>query len=172
MNRILLWAILLVTLSLGLIAGVAGSAAWLPERVATHFSGSGQPDGWMTRSGYLWFITAFNMGITAFMVIIFYVIRFMPASLINMPNKAYWLSPERRPYTNEVLLLQGLILSCLMVLFFAGLHVLTVVANQNVPVRLSGTGMGVLTVCFFVGLGFWLLTFWRSFRVWGSSTGS
>ena len=27
----------------------------LPEIVATHFDGSGRPNGWMTRRGYLWF---------------------------------------------------------------------------------------------------------------------
>ncbi len=71
----------------------------LPERVASHFGASGQPDGWSTKQSFLG-IYLFTVGLVA---VLFLGVQFgmsrIPTTLINLPNKDYWLSPERRQGT-------------------------------------------------------------------------
>ena len=68
----------------------------LPDRMASHFGADGFPNGWMPKRDFVWsfagfllFIEAITMGAGAFMD------RF-PTETINLPNKTYWLAPERR----------------------------------------------------------------------------
>jgi uncharacterized membrane protein len=68
----------------------------LPDRVASHFDAYGRPNGW---SGKTTFFSIYA-GVVILMAIIQITTRLsfarMPVSLINLPNKDYWLSPERR----------------------------------------------------------------------------
>lgn len=71
----------------------------LPEKVASHFDLSGQPDGWSTKTSFI----TFYLVITGICALLFLGISFgiskMPVSLINMPNKDFWLSEERKQKT-------------------------------------------------------------------------
>lgn len=75
----------------------------LPERVASHFGPSGAADGWMTRSEFL----RSEMIMLVFVVGIFTInpilIAHTPVEMVNLPNKAYWLAPERRAKTFAIL---------------------------------------------------------------------
>jgi uncharacterized membrane protein len=68
----------------------------LPERVASHFNGSGRPDGWSGKTTFF----AIYAGVVILVVIIKTItglsLTKLPVTLINLPNKDYWLSPERR----------------------------------------------------------------------------
>lgn len=71
----------------------------LPDRVASHFGPSGEADGYMSCGMFL----AFQWGILGFMAALFIglpmLIRITPQEAINLPNKEYWLAPERRDLT-------------------------------------------------------------------------
>jgi hypothetical protein len=71
----------------------------LPERVATHYDQSGRPDGWTGRNTVL-IIFAVIHGITA---LAFFVMGRLapriPPAYLNLPNRDYWLAPERREAT-------------------------------------------------------------------------
>lgn len=75
----------------------------LPERIASHFNHLGEPDGWMSKANFM----IFEVVLLAFVLGLFRLISFsfekMPISLINLPNKEYWLAPERRSETFRVL---------------------------------------------------------------------
>jgi uncharacterized membrane protein len=75
----------------------------LPDTVASHFGRSGKPDAWSSK---LFFVNFYLITI-GIIVILFPGIGSgmskMPDSLINLPNKDYWLSPERRQETSESL---------------------------------------------------------------------
>ena len=71
----------------------------LPDRVATHFGVSGTPDAWGAKPAFfLWyFITTIILA-----AVLLWTPRFLskiPTSLINLPNKDYWLAPERKNET-------------------------------------------------------------------------
>jgi hypothetical protein len=67
----------------------------LPEQVATHFRFSGEPDAWGPKTVFfLWYFI-----ITGFCIAMFVVVNraLRPGHLswLNIPEKEYWLSPER-----------------------------------------------------------------------------
>lgn len=71
----------------------------LPERVASHFGPSGMPNGWMTKSQFL---TIYAVMILPALAVEFWVARRIaktPGARINLPNKEYWMAPERRAST-------------------------------------------------------------------------
>ncbi len=81
-----------------------------------------------------------------------YLARYLPDHSVNIPNRAYWLAPERRREAHGKLFAFGLWLGCLLVVFFEGLHVLTVLANRAVPARLPAKGTAVLAGAFLIGV--------------------
>jgi uncharacterized membrane protein len=78
-------------------------AAILPPRVASHFGPSGQPNAWMARDRFLsLYLGVVGLTSVLFALIAFVVVRAAPSS-INLPNKEYWLAPERRAETADYL---------------------------------------------------------------------
>ncbi len=156
--------ILLVLLLSGYLALVYGSAASLPDRVATHFGLNGEPNGWMSRSAYLNFIAAMGVALPLFIVAISFLSRFFPVGFVNVPHKEFWLAPARREETQEALFARSLWLACLIVLFFGALHYTTLVANRNVPVRLPAQLLFPVLGVFVIGIGVWVIALYRRFR--------
>lgn len=76
----------------------------LPEQVAIHFGASGKPDAWVDKTQFLVFYLI-TIGI---MVAVFLgfglAMSKIPNWAINIPNKNYWLAPERRRRTLEYML--------------------------------------------------------------------
>jgi uncharacterized membrane protein len=71
----------------------------LPDRMASHFGASGMPNGWMTKSQ---FFTIYAVVLIPALFVEFWVGRSVskqPSARINLPNKEYWLAPERRAAT-------------------------------------------------------------------------
>lgn len=71
----------------------------LPEKVASHFGLSGRPDAWSTKTFFATFYLATTGGCALLFLGISFWMSKIPISLINLPNKAYWLSPERKKKT-------------------------------------------------------------------------
>jgi uncharacterized membrane protein len=73
----------------------------LQDRVAVHFGASGEANGWSSRGGFV-----AQMAVTEALVVLFglglaAVLDRIPAALVNIPNRRYWLSPERRAESVE-----------------------------------------------------------------------
>ncbi len=71
----------------------------LPESVAIHFDANGQPDSWLDKDRATMLMMLLQIGLPWMMVGIAYGIRYLPTSTINIPNREYWLQPERRDAT-------------------------------------------------------------------------
>lgn len=156
--------ILFLLLYLGFVLWVNETASSLPARVATHFGISGDPDGWMSRAGYTLFTSLFGLGLSAFTIGLGFVARFFPASKVNLPNRDYWLAPERRSVTNAYVLEHCLWLACLEVAFVGGMHYLILLANSRVPVHMSGGAFLAILGTFFAGLAVWIVSLVLCFR--------
>jgi len=76
----------------------------LPEQVAHHFGASGQPDalGSKTRFLVVYIVTVVVTAVTFLGSGL--ALPKIPNSLINLPNKEYWLAPERRQQTLDYML--------------------------------------------------------------------
>ncbi len=76
----------------------------LPDKVASHFGPSGKPDAWSTKSVFVTLYLAVIGGCALFFLGLGFIIRVIPRSLLNLPNKAYWLAEERREQTYDFML--------------------------------------------------------------------
>jgi len=156
---------LLVTLFLVFGVSLAVSLPMLPERVATHFDASGAPDGWMSRSGCLIFTSIFGVAFPLFIIGMCHAARYLHASAINIPNRAYWLAEERRLESAEYLFRHSLWMGCLGSAFATGLHWSVVFSNQRDPVRLPMSWVLGTTGLFLAGTVLWVYFLYRRFRL-------
>lgn len=155
--------ILLVILYAGFVGFVLSSQGALPDRLATHFGASGKPDGWMSRDSHIRFMLTFGVGFPLLVPAVVFCCRFLPAALVNIPHRDYWLSPEHRQDSLNFLFAHSLWLGCAAALFVAGCHWMVVDANRHVPARLS-TGLLVgVTLGFLLLLGIWIAMLLRRF---------
>jgi serine/threonine protein kinase len=129
----------------------------LPPRLATHFSAEGQPNGWMSKIFYLGFVCALPLFFAGMFGVLGLLMRILPNSLINLPNRDYWLAPERRAATVSLVARHLVWLACLLVVFVGALHYLTVRANQQAIPHLSGSGMVILLIGFLIAVMIWVV---------------
>jgi serine/threonine-protein kinase len=119
----------------------------------------------MSRNAYVWGMGGFALGMTAVLVGTFYCLRFFPPTLVNLPNREYWLAPERRQETFDSIFRAGVWLATLQALLFLGVNLLVVDANTSQPVVLS-SNMWLLIVAFMVATLVWICfliqRFWRA----------
>lgn len=152
----------IAALVIGTVLAVLRTSWWLgrlPDPLATHFAGDGLANGWMSHQGFV----AFTWVMWGVLVASFWtlgpVLRRVPASRVSLPNREYWLAPERREAT--IVRLQawmerfGLATMALM----AAVLELALRANLTDPPRLDNGPfwwlMGIATVgttAFIVGM--------------------
>ena len=103
----------------------------LPERVATHFGIDGKPNDWMSRSTSTIVFLALQSGVPVFMLAMTSLASRMPVSMVNIPNREYWLHPERRSATMAHMSLMITWIAVLTSLFMTAISHLTFVANKT-----------------------------------------
>src|SRR5262249_31015241 len=129
-----------------------------------HFGFHGEPNGWMSKEADLLFMAAIGFGLPLFIIGVCYGTGFLPKSLVNLPNRDYWLAPERRKKTAAHIGGRSVWMACMMVIFLTVLHLLVVFANQRSSPRLSTPGIVSLTACFLAGVFIWVIDLFRDFR--------
>ncbi len=156
-----MWVLgILITVFLLLLAISAG---FLPPQIASHFNLYGEADGWMGRGAALTLMGVVGVGLPLLIVAMMFVIRFLPTNAINLPNREYWLSPERRASTYSWLLRWTLWMACLIVLLMGALHVLVVVANRQPKPHLFSPAAYALLGFFVLSQLIWLVVLVRHF---------
>jgi len=68
----------------------------LPDTIASHFNASGQADGWSSKSSFFMLWALMIVVMNAWVPLTGPLIRKLPPSLVNIPNKNYWLSSPQR----------------------------------------------------------------------------
>lgn len=71
----------------------------LPPVVASHFALGGIANGFMSRQGYVVFMLIMMVGLVVVFELTTRALRLFPARSFNLPNRDYWLAPERRDET-------------------------------------------------------------------------
>ena len=135
----------------------------LPEQVAVHFNAAGEADGWASKPGLVAIYLGTFPVLAAMFVGIAWGLRKLPASMINLPNKDYWLAPERREATLAFLASWLLWMGNATLLFLVVVLHLTLLANLQPEPKLPDTFWPA-----FIGyLGFvavWIVRLYRRFR--------
>jgi uncharacterized membrane protein len=141
----------------------------LPERMASHFDRSGVPNGWMTKP---LFFELYAAGVALGIVVVFLpalTVARLPAYLINLPNKEYWLAPEHRAETNAFLKRSFAWFGCaFLAVQVVGLD-LAMQANLVSPPRVSSESMFVCLAVFLIWTVWWTIDLIRHFSVPKSS---
>ncbi len=135
----------------------------LPERMASHFGVTGLPNGWMTKPLFFW-IYAGAVALSA--VVIFVPARRIaksPDSRINLPNKEYWLAPERRAETVAFFARQFAWFGCAVLILLVLALDLAMQANLVVPVHLAAGTMLIYLALFLAFTIAWTVSLVRHF---------
>jgi uncharacterized membrane protein len=153
----------LASIALAVIEGLS-CYSLLPARMAIHFNASGAADG----SGYKQQFFIFYGIMVGVLSLLFWglplVIRMAPSSLINLPNKDYWLAPERKEQTLARLSDQMLFTGCMALLLMDGILFLVIKANLSTPPVLPAAWLWGLIVAFIVANVVWTISLIKSFR--------
>ncbi len=135
-----------------------------PETMASHFDGSGRANGWQTR---VFFFVLYG----GVLVLLFFTFQILPRQLkrfpdglINLPNKGYWLAPERRAATFAVIEKQMILLGNATMMLIIGTMQLVFQANVDRSNRISGETMWIMLGAYICISIIWTVQFIRKFR--------
>ena len=117
----------LFLLGLVLVSLVEAARQWnsAPSLVPSHFDAAGRPNAWSSRGEFFTLQVGVTLLIAALFIGIPRLLKSTPASLINLPNKSFWLAPERREETMDHLASSFEVFACATVLLLIVLFELT-----------------------------------------------
>lgn len=137
----------------------------MPEQMASHFDNVGLPDGWSGK-------TAFFLLYAGMLFFVFLSFRVLPGllsrfpdSVVNLPNKAYWLASERRAETFLRIRQHLGHMGTGVLIFILAVFQLVLMANLTEGRRLNTQLLWVLLLLFLLFALFWTVMFIRSFRM-------
>ncbi|MGZ8478874.1 MAG: DUF1648 domain-containing protein [Candidatus Binatia bacterium] len=153
----------LICLTVFAVVFIIYTTRYLPDSVATHFAVDNQANGWMSRNGYLLFMLAFLIGISA---LVSFAVGTLPRKFphwTNLPNRDYWLAPARREESLRYLSAHGKRLSCLIVMMMLGMHYVILKANHMQPPALPVSTFSAILFGFALALVWWIVRLYRRF---------
>lgn len=135
----------------------------LPTEMASHFDFWGRPDGYMSKESFFVFEAVVLSLIVLEFTLLPFLIGKMPTRLINMPNKEFWFSDERRGETLQII-------QRFFEWFAAALLALFIGINQTVfRANLNGENLALsswlIVSAFLIFVIVWLIKFGRRFRI-------
>lgn len=155
---------LVIALAAAGLLFVVATSAGLPEIAATRFGLGGEPNAFMTRASY-----RASMSLLVFLLPV--VVAFLPRLIgerrpqwLNIPDRAYWMSSERRADTLASLQARMGALAAALIFFVSAVHWLIMRANARVPPRLDEGLLLVLIGTFVAFLVAWIAAFYARFR--------
>lgn len=154
---------LFLTLALGIVF-VLATDVLLPPIVASHFVAGGAANGFMPRSSYLRFTIVLLAGLPLLIAFLSSLATLLPSRFINLPNREYWLAPEREDETLSYIRKQGYHFGELLVIFLCFIHWLVIRANSHNPPLFPESLFFIGLATFLVGLVALLARFVSHFR--------
>lgn len=135
----------------------------MPPVLATKFDFEGTPVAWMTAGK----LVLLEFGLLAVFLVGFWLLPKLFAhkstTTWRIPNKDYWLAPERRKQTIEAL--RGLIswMGVVVLLLFMAVTQLLFDANHRAPPRLASDALIWLLLSFVFFIVMWMWVIFRQF---------
>ena len=135
----------------------------LPAVVGQHFGGDGRANGWASRDAFFILSWTVLLVISAIFIFTPRALRTVPVSLINLPNKDYWLAPERKEESLRFLEREMEWMGAMTVGFIALVLHLAVRANLNPEHRLENGAFVTLLFAFLMATSGWIVRLYRRF---------
>jgi uncharacterized membrane protein len=149
------------------LAQIAVHLRTMPPVLATKFDVDGAPVAWMTAGA----VATLELGLLALFLVGFWLLPSLFAHRAStywrIPNRDYWLAPERRTATIEAL--RGLIswMGVVVLLLFMAVTQLVMDANNRTPPHLASDALLWLLASFLFFIALWI---WVIFRQFGRIT--
>jgi uncharacterized membrane protein len=156
------WSVFVLLLVFAVLF-VISTASQLPPMVASHFDAAGQPNSFMPRSGYVRFMLGLAVGLPVVVVAVLATV-YSRATNMKLPNRDYWLAPERLARTRAFLVAHGVWFGSLMVTLACFVHWLELGANRQQPPHLSNQSFAVVLVAFLIATAVWVAALTFAFR--------
>lgn len=147
------------------IGFIIASLFILPERVAMHFSGGGEPDSF----GSKYFFAAVLVISETFVFVIFlfipYLVMKSPPGLMNLPNKEYWLREGNRPVLRSRISTLFYEFGTAFFIFMFAVNFLAIKANFSEPMKLNNRLFYSILIALLVYTAYWFVKLYLSFRI-------
>jgi uncharacterized membrane protein len=156
------WTVFVVLLVFAVLF-VTRSSASLPPMVASHFDAAGMPNAFMTHGGYVRFVLCFGVLLPVALVA-FLTWIYSRANDLKLPNRDYWLAPQRIAQTRTRLVVHGIWFGSLLVTLACYVHWLVLGAYRRMPPQLSNTAVEAGLLTFFLISGGWIIALLIAFR--------
>jgi uncharacterized membrane protein len=157
------WAVFVGALLLAAVF-VNQTASELPSNVAVHFDASGEATSFMATGRYRMFILLFAIGLPIAIVAVM-TTAYSRATEFKLPNRDFWLAPQRLERTRSFLVGHGIWFGSLFTGLMSFMHWLVLNANRRQPPYLSNQaafiGLLVILCCMVVWIGILMVAFRR-----------
>jgi uncharacterized membrane protein len=135
----------------------------IPDTVASHFDGLGSANAWSSKNGFF----GLYLAMILLLVIVFvFAPRWSETRIrfgIKIPNRDYWLAPERLQQTKDFFRRQMMIMGVAHLMLAIYTIQLAILANLNQQLRLHPGIVWALGL-YFIFLIAWLIHFFMHFR--------
>jgi hypothetical protein len=128
------------------------SSGGLPDVVASHFIAGGGVDGFLQRGQYTAFMLALVILVPLLLRLAGGLALRLPVRFVNLPNKQYWLAPERQAATLSSIARFGSWASYATLALLCAVHGFVVRANSMHPPHLDEAPLVGLIAIYFVVL--------------------
>lgn len=154
--KLLIWTLVLFALAQTLFY-----LPQLPDIMATHFDGAGRPNGWASKTAFF----ALYLAFVAMLLLIFLGggRLFMLRRDMRIPNREYWLAPERKEETIAFFRRRMLWMGVASIALAVIVTQLVIEANFLDPPRMSANIYWVL-LGYFLYVALWLASLFLRFR--------
>jgi uncharacterized membrane protein len=156
------WSVF-IALLLFAIFYVTGTMSQLPLSVASHFNADGRASAFMSRSGYARFVLCVAVGFPLVVVAILTAV-YSRATEMKLPNREYWLAPQRVDRTRAFLVAHGVWFGSLLVILGCFVHWQELTANRLQPPHLSSQTFAAGLIAFLVATAAWVAALLFAFR--------
>jgi len=135
----------------------------LPERMASHFDAAGNPDSWMSKKAFVIFELIILSFVVGQFLLVPLLVKKLPVSLVNLPNKDYWMAEERREQTLQIIRNYFEWFAAALLLMFIGVNQLVILANLRQG-NLAGGYAWLAVAAFIMFSVVWTIGLMRRFR--------
>ncbi|MGH7579309.1 MAG: DUF1648 domain-containing protein [Gemmatimonadales bacterium] len=149
------------TLAGGLVLFVFGTLGRLPPVVASHFDGSGSPNGWSSRGAYAALLLLVGAVLPLAIVGLLKVVTRRGPDRLNIPAREYWTRPEHAAEAVRRVRSYLWWLGCIMAAIASAIHGTILAAHSHRPPHLSSRGIILVIGIAILALGIWIVGWYR-----------
>jgi uncharacterized membrane protein len=157
------WIVFALMLLFALVY-VSASVPSLPLLVASHFDSNGDPNAYLPRRSYTILMLSLSVALPLAIVAIL-TAAYSKGRDMKLPNRDYWLAPERIAQTRTLLVNHGVWFGTTLTALVCFVQWLELDAHRTVPPHLSNQLFaGGLAAFLLITLG-WIFILLRTFRL-------